>query len=81
MSRADVVALREKFKDTPRYLRFINDMLRAEREVRPYSARGMEGKEVPSVSCELFELQKIARETDVPFHHDTLGKGYIVYVR
>ena len=76
-----VVEMRERFKDNPRFLRFINDMVRAERELRFYSARGMEGKEVPSVSCELFELQKVMRETDVEVHHDTLGKGYVVYVR
>lgn len=71
--------MREKFKDNPKHLRFINDMLRAKREVTVYSGRGMYGREVPAVSCELHELQQVCRETKIEVGHDTLAKGYIVY--
>lgn len=73
--------MRKKFAGNKKYLRFINDMVRAEREVRLYKARGMYDAECPSVSCERHELQTIIRETKETVEHDTLGKGYIVYVR
>lgn len=73
--------LRKQFAGNKKYLRFINDMLRAGREVRPYSARGMDRAECPAVSCERHELQTVMRETKETVEHDTLGKGYIVYVR
>jgi hypothetical protein len=73
--------LRKRFAGNKKYLRFINDMLRAGREVRSYSARGMEGAECPSVSCDRHELQAVMRETKESVEYDTLGKGYVVYVR
>lgn len=76
-----VAEMRKKFAGQKKYLRFINDMVRAGREVRVYSARGMGDKEVPAVSCEPHEFQDIVRETDERVEHDSLGKGYIVYVR
>jgi hypothetical protein len=76
-----VAELRKQFAGNKKYLRFINDMLRAGRDVRRYSARGMEGAERPAVSCERHELQAVMRETKETVEHDSLGKGYIVYVR
>lgn len=81
MNEDAVAAMRKKFEGNKKYLRFINDMLRAEREVRIYSARGMEGEECPSISCDRHELQTVFRETKESVEHDTLGKGYVVYVR
>ena len=76
-----VAEMRRKFAGQKKYLRFINDMVRAGREPRIYSGRGMDGIEVPAVSCERYELQDVMQATKEKVHHDQLGKGYVVYVR
>jgi predicted regulator of amino acid metabolism with ACT domain len=73
--------LRKKFEGTPRYAKFVEDMWNAGFSVRTYSARGMGGAECPAVSCVGDDLQTVIRATNLPVQHDTLGRGYIVYVR
>ena len=77
----DVREMRDLFRDKKNYLRFINDMVRVSLELRLYSPRGANGVEVPAVSCERHELQEVIRATKEKVEYDTLGKGYIVYVR
>ena len=67
------------FQDKSQRL-FIRDMLKAGYALRTYSGRSMYGKECPAVYCERDRFTDIVRATKAPIRHDTLGKGYIVYV-
>lgn len=71
--------LREQFKDNPRFVRFVDDMMKAGIPVQAYSPRGAYGAERPAVTTGDCTLQEIHRATSIRLSEDSLGKYRVLY--